>query len=213
MSTAALILAAGESKRFGEPKQLVDWKGKPLLEHVVERVRGWPDVDTVYVVLGARLQRIMDRVDLSMVTVIENLEWTEGVASSLRAGLDALIGNRTAERVLIVLADEPTVPREVVPLLLEAGRRSRRPVVIPRYKFERGHPVLVDRSIWPRLVAALEGDRGARNLFMSHTEWVEEVVIGEMPPRDIDTPSDLKEMRHSIRFDDPPGWTEQGSNR
>ena len=203
MGTAALILAGGESKRFGRPKQLVDWAGKPLLEYVIERVRGWPQVDSVYVVLGARAERIMKRVDLSSVTVIENFEWQEGVASSLRAGLDTLIGDRAAEQALIVLADQPTVPGEVIPMLLEARRRSRRPVVIPRYRFVRGHPVLVDRSLWPRLVAGLEGDQGARNLFLSHPEWVEEVRVGDTPPRDIDTPEDLDRLRRETGFDGP----------
>ena len=194
MSTAALVLAAGESKRFGEPKQLAGWRGAPLLEVVVKRILDWPGVELVYVVLGANSQRIMSRVDLSRVTVIKNCDWGEGVASSLRVGLDALIGDRAAERVLIALGDQPTVSPAVAPMLVEAGRRSRRPVVVPRYRFVRGHPVLIDRSLWPRLVAGLEGDRGARNQFLTHPEWVEEVLISEAPPQDIDTPEDLDRL-------------------
>ncbi|MDE0171094.1 MAG: nucleotidyltransferase family protein [bacterium] len=194
MSTAALILAAGESKRFGAPKQLAVWQGRPLLEHVVERVRGWPQVQSVYVVLGSRAEQIMETVDLSQSTVVENLDWAEGVASSLRAGLDALIGDRTAERALIALGDQPLVPDGVIPRLLEAGRRCGRPVVIPRYRFVRGHPVLVDRSLWPRLIAGVAGDLGARNLFLAHPEWVEEVLVAETAPRDIDTQEDLDDL-------------------
>jgi len=197
VSTVALILAAGEARRFGGPKQLADWGGIPLLEYVVGRVLDWPWVDGVYVVLGANSERIMSRVHLSTVTVIENLDWSEGVASSLRVGLDVLIGDRVAERVLIALGDQPTVSPAVVPMLLEAGRRSRRPVVIPRYRFVRGHPVLIERSLWPRLVAGLKGDQGARNQFLSHPEWVEEVLIAEGPPPDIDTPEDLDELRRA----------------
>ena len=207
MSTAALILAAGESKRFGEPKQLADWQGRPLLEHVVTRVRGWPRVQSMYVVLGANADLIMETVDLSDTTVVENLEWSEGVASSLRAGLDALIGDRTADRALIVLGDQPFVPGSVIPRLLEAGRRSKRPVVIPRYRFVRGHPVLVERSLWPRLVAGLEGDQGARNLFLTHPEWVEEVLVAETVPRDIDTQEDLDDLRGEVQPDRGSGWT------
>ena len=195
VNTAALILAAGESRRFGEAKQLIDWRGRPLLEYVVGRVCGWPQVDSVYVVLGAGAERIMDRVDISAATVVENPEWREGVASSLRAGLDALIGDRTAEAALIVLADQPGVSSEVVARLFEARRRSGRPVILPLYRFVRGHPVLVDSRLWPRLVAGLEGDRGARNLFLSHPEWVEEVFVGEDAPRDIDTRKDLEALR------------------
>ncbi len=194
MTTVALVLAAGESRRFGDTKQLVDWFGVPLLEYVVGQVTGWPEVNGVYVVLGANSEQIMSRVDLSAATVIENCDWKEGVASSLRVGLDALIGERTVNRAFITLGDQPTVPSDVIPRLLEAGRRSRRPVTIPRYRFVRGHPVLVERSLWPRLVAGLEGDQGARNQFLSHPEWVEEVLIGEPPPPDIDTPEDLDNL-------------------
>ncbi len=197
MSTVALILAAGESRRFGAVKQLVDWHGVPLLEYVIGRVGEWAEVDGVYVVLGANCEEIMGRVDLSSVTVIENCDWREGVASSLRVGLDALIGERTVNRVLITLGDQPTVSSDVVPRLLAAGRRTRRPVTIPRYRFVRGHPVLIERSLWPRLVAGLEGDHGARNQFLSHPEWVEEVLIGQPPPPDIDTPDDLDSLRAS----------------
>lgn len=200
MKTAALILAAGESRRFGEPKQLADWKGRPLLEYVAGRAAGWPRVDEVYTVLGAEAERIMERVDLTGVTVIENLDWREGIASSLRAGLDALLGDREAGAALVVLADQPMVPAAAVERLFEARRRSGRPVILPRYRFLRGHPVLLDRWLWPRLIAGLEGDQGARNLFLAHPEWVEEVTVGEDAPRDIDTPEDLRRLRRLHRI-------------
>ncbi len=200
MKTAALILAAGESRRFGEPKQLADWGGRPLLEYVAGRAAEWPRVDEVYAVLGAEAERIMERVDLSGVTVIENLDWREGIASSLRAGLDALLGDREAGAALVVLADQPMVPASAVERLFEARRRSGRPVILPRYRFVRGHPVLLDRWLWPRLIAGLEGDQGARNLFLAHPEWVEEVTVGEDAPRDIDTREDLRRLRRLHRI-------------
>lgn len=194
MTTAALILAGGESRRFGRPKQLADWRGKPLLGHVVAQVRGWTDLGAVYVVLGAGADRIMESVDLAGVTVVENLEWREGMGSSLRAGLDFLIGERSVDQALLVLGDQPTVHGGVVTRLLEAGKRSRKPVVIPRYRYSRGHPVLVHRTLWPELVTGLGGDQGARNLFLAHPEWVEEVPVEAMPPADIDTPDDLRRL-------------------
>ena len=195
MTTAALVLAGGESRRFGSAKQLADWRGKPLLEHVVEQVHRWPEVDAVYVVLGAAAEQIMETVDLGGAAVVENLEWGKGLGSSLQAGLDFLIGERSVDHALLVLGDQPNVPADVVPRLLEARRRSRRPVAIPRYRFTRGHPVLVHRTLWPALVTGLGGDQGARNLFLAHPEWVEEVPVDVRPPADIDTPDDLKNMR------------------
>ena len=201
MKTAALILAAGESKRFGGPKQLADWGGRPLLEHVVDQVGGWPQVDEIYAVLGANAGRIMESVDLpAAAVVVENHEWREGIASSLRAGLDALMGDGEAGAALVVLADQPMVPAAAVERLFEARRRSGRPVILPLYRFRRGHPVLLDRRLWPRLIAGLEGDQGARNLFLSRPEWVEEVFFGEDAPQDIDTPEDLARLRRLHRF-------------
>lgn len=197
MTTAALILAGGESRRFGSSKQLADWRGKPLLEHVVEQVHGWPEVDVVYVVLGAAAEQIMETVDLGGAAVVENLEWRKGLSSSLRAGLDFLIGERSVDQALLVLGDQPNVPADVVPRLFEAQRRSRRPVVIPQYRFTRGHPVLVHCSLWPALVTGLSGDQGARNLFLAHPEWVEEVLVDAMPPGDVDTPGDLRRLDRS----------------
>jgi len=194
VSVAALVLAGGEAERFGRPKQLADWKGKPLLVHVVDLVETWPEVESVHIVLGARAEEIMGQADLSGHTVIENLEWREGLGSSLRVGLDFLIGERLVEQALLVLGDQPHLTGVVVTKLVEARKRSRRPVVIPRYRFTRGHPVLVHRSIWPALVAGLEGDQGARNLFLSHPDWVEEVFVDAPPPGDIDTPEDLDRL-------------------
>ena len=194
MVTAALVLAGGESRRFGSPKQLADWRGKPLLAHVVAQVRGWPQVDAAYVVLGAAAEQIMEMVELGDAAVIENLEWREGMGSSLRAGLDFLVGERSVDQALVVLGDQPNVSGDVVPRLLEARRRSRRPVVIPLYRFTRGHPVLIHRLVWPALVAGLSGDRGARNLFLTHPEWVEEVLVDTMAPGDVDTPEDLRRI-------------------
>lgn len=194
MSTAALILAAGASRRFGSPKQLIDWNGVPLLQHVVGEVREWP-VDHIYVVLGAHAETILEQVDLDGVTVVENLGWEEGMASSLRVGLDALSNEVGIDRALVVLADQPRLPAATVEHLLAEQKRSRRPVAVPRYRYAWGHPVSIDRSLWPRIMASLEGDRGPKGLLQAHPEWVEEVWFEDLPPRDIDTPMDVEEMR------------------
>ena len=88
MSTAALILAAGSSRRLGRPKQLEVWGETNLLGHVVGLARTFP-VEEIWVVLGHQWERILKETDLEGVGVIENPEWEEGIASSIRVGLDA----------------------------------------------------------------------------------------------------------------------------
>jgi molybdenum cofactor cytidylyltransferase len=193
VSTAAVILAAGGSRRLGRPKQLEPWGGTNLLGHVVARTRAFP-VDEIWVVLGHDAERILEETDLADVGVVENPEWEEGIASSLRVGLDALNRLSRCERALIVIGDQPDPSVEVVTELLDSHIRSGKPVSIPKYRYTLGNPVVVDRSLWSRLMS-LEGDEGAMRLWQAHPEWVNEVWFSETPPRDVDTDRDIAEMR------------------
>lgn len=206
MSVAALVLAAGGSSRLGRPKQLEPWGGDTtLLEQIVASTRGYA-VDEVWVVLGAASDEIIDTVDLEECSVVENPEWEEGIASSLRVGLDALTRLSRVDRALIVIGDQPEVDPGVVAALLERSERSGSPVVVPKYRYTWGNPVVVDRSLWPRLMS-LSGDEGAMRLFRAHPEWVEEVWFEQLPPRDVDTDADIDELRPRIPgvAGDPPG--------
>lgn len=193
MSVAALILAAGDSSRLGRPKQLEPWGDRPLLGHVIDRTASFP-VGEVWVVVGANHEQILESVDLGAAGVIENPEWAEGIASSLRVGLDALLQLSRCESALIVIGDQPDVSSEVVEELLISHRKSSHPVSVPKYRYHRGNPVVVDRSLWPRLMS-LEGDEGAGRLWQAHPEWINEVWFSDLGPRDVDTELDVVEMR------------------
>lgn len=193
MSTAAVILAAGGSRRLGRPKQLEPWGEGNLLSHVVARTREFP-VEEVWVVLGHDYERIIEVTDLEKVGIIENPEWEEGIASSLRVGLDALTRLSRCDSALIVMGDQPSVPVEVVEELMDSHARAALPVSVPKYRYSWGNPVLVDRPLWPRLMS-LEGDEGARRLWQAHPEWVNEVWFSDLPPRDVDTETDIVELR------------------
>jgi molybdenum cofactor cytidylyltransferase len=193
MTTAAVILAAGESRRLGRPKQLEPWGETNLLSHVVARTRGFA-VEEVWVVLGHDYERILLQTDLDDVGIIENPEWEEGIASSIRVGLDALTRLSRCDRALIVLGDQPAVPTEVVEELMASHAQASHPVSVPKYRYNWGNPVLVDRSLWPRLMS-LEGDEGAQRLWQAHPEWVNEVWFSDLGPRDVDTETDVAELR------------------
>lgn len=193
MSTAAIVLAAGSSSRLGRPKQLEPWGENNLLGHVVKNVSGF-GVEETWVVLGHEMERILDESDLGDAGVVENPEWEEGIASSLRVGLDALTRLSRCDTALIVIGDQPDVSGEVVAGLLASHTKSGKSVSIPKYRYSWGNPVLVDRSLWPR-VMSLEGDDGAKRLWQSHPEWVNEVWFGEDSPKDVDTDSDVVDLR------------------
>lgn len=193
MSTAAIVLAAGGSQRLGRPKQLEPWGDTNLLGHVVDTTGAFP-VEEVWVVLGHDSERILEETDLGDAGVIENPEWEEGIASSIRVGIDALTRLSRCDRALIVIGDQPDISRAVVSALLESHQSSGRPVTVPKYRYSWGNPVVVDRSLWPRLMS-LDGDDGAKHLWQTHPEWVNEVWFPDVSPRDVDTESDVAELR------------------
>lgn len=191
-TTAALILAAGASRRLGRPKQLVPYGDGPLLAKVVASVRSWP-VDLVVVVLGAHADEILDAVEFGDAVVLLNEEWEEGMASSLRVGLDFLTRHPHVEKAFVVLGDQPEIPTDVPHALLAAAEESDRPALVPVYRWERGNPVLFRRRLWDRLMA-LEGDVGAAGLLKAHTDWVHEVRVDHRAPGDLDTEDDVTDL-------------------
>ncbi len=190
---ANLVLAAGGSSRLGRPKQLEPWGDITLLGTVLRRALTLGSQET-WVVLGAAYEKILDSVDFSPCHVVVNEEWQEGMASSLRVGLDALERGSRASAALILLGDQPGVSKETVTRIKEAYRPGITPVVVPRYRYTVSNPVLVERSMWRRLMM-LQGDRGAMQLFKAHPEWVTEAWVPDLPPEDVDDQQDVERLK------------------
>jgi molybdenum cofactor cytidylyltransferase len=190
---AALVMAAGGSSRLGRPKQLEPWAGNTLLGHVLDQIRKLP-FDHIFVVIGASSDEIIDSVDLEGCTVVENPEWEEGMASSLRVGLDAVLRLSRTDAVAIFLGDQPEIDADVVERLIKARKGSKRQAIVPKYRYTWGNPVIVESPLWPRLMS-LEGDEGAKGLLQAHQEWVLEIWFEHRPPRDVDTAADIEDLR------------------
>jgi molybdenum cofactor cytidylyltransferase len=193
MSIAALILAAGSSSRLGSPKQLLPWGEGPLLQHVVGQIRSF-GLEEIWVVIGHETDAILEQVDFGGASVVVNDEYTEGIASSMRVGLDTLTRESRADKVLIAMGDQPELRPDVVAELLQIAKREKRPAIVPKYRYTWANPVIIDRSLWARLMS-LEGDAGAQRLLQAHPEWVREVWFEHLPPRDVDTEQDVGELQ------------------
>jgi CTP:molybdopterin cytidylyltransferase MocA len=174
-----LVLAAGEGRRFGGPKQLAHVAGRPLIEHALAAVR---DLDRVVVVLGARADEIRAGADLAGAEVVVCEGWAEGMGASLRRGLAAAAG---AGEVVIVLADQPFITPEVVARVRAAPGDAARAV----YDRAPGHPVVLRRALLGR-VDELRGDAGFRGVAMTGVECADLA-----DPTDIDTQEDLEVVR------------------
>jgi molybdenum cofactor cytidylyltransferase len=186
---AALVLAAGRARRFGAQKLVAPLGETTVIGAVVDAVRA-SGVEYVVGVTGPSGEAVRSAVACA-VTWAENPDPARGMSSSVAAGIAALPPNVGA--VLVVLGDQPTVSPGVVRRLVETWRLGGGPIVAPSYRGVRGNPVLFDRSMFAML-AALEGEGGARDLIASDQSRVALVEVSEAPPMDVDTPSDYGEL-------------------
>jgi molybdenum cofactor cytidylyltransferase len=183
----AVVLAAGASRRFGAPKQLLPWKECTLLEHVVD-VALAAQADPVIVVLGFEADACRAALGDRPVRVVVNHDWAEGQSTSVRAGLAALPANTSA--ALFPLVDQPGVTSALINALIERHRATLAPVVWPEHMGQRGNPVLFDRITFPQLMR-LTGDTGGRPVLAAHAQHAERVPVSDPGVLfDIDTPDD-----------------------
>ena len=181
--TTGLVLAAGEGRRFGGPKQLAPLHGRPLLAHAVATARA-AGLDRVVGVLGARADAVRAEVDLAGVEVAVCENWAEGMSASLRCGLEAAAGS---DEVVVLLGDQPGVGAGAVARVRAAPGDAARAV----YGGVPGHPVVLRAGLLAR-AGELAGDAGFRALLGGATA----VECGDLgDPRDIDTRDDLEVMR------------------
>jgi molybdenum cofactor cytidylyltransferase len=188
-AVAAVVLAAGGSRRMGQPKQLLLVDGQPMVTRVVQAVLA-AGLSDVVVVLGAAADEVQPELAGLPVRLTVNKAWREGMASSLRAGL-ALV-SPTAEAALFVPADLPRLTAQTITAVVDCFAGTGKPIVIPTWQGCRGNPVLFARRLFPELLA-VQGDQGGRALFASHQQDIALVEVGdEGILLDVDTPEQYK---------------------
>lgn len=199
---AGIILAAGGSTRFGQPKQLLDWKGQPFVRAVAGTALE-AGLSPVVVVTGANAEQIELSVKDLNVTVIRNEAWESGQGSSIKAGIGLLAfastavatrrqgasplsARRVAGAAIFLLADQPQVTTSILRALVEKHAEALYPIVAPMVMDRRANPVLFDRVAFPDLLL-LEGDVGGRAIFHKHRveylPWHDDRLL-----LDVDTP-------------------------
>jgi molybdenum cofactor cytidylyltransferase len=184
-----VILAAGASRRFGSPKQLVRFEGQVLLQRVIAAATELTGA-AVSVVLGANAAEIASNLPSGSASIIINRGWQEGIASSIRAGVNRLPG--ACAGVLIMLADQPLVGGNNLRRLAAAWQRQPNSLVASRYGATTGVPAIFPRWCFPGL-SDLRGDQGARMLIRRYADHVVRMSMPEAAV-DIDYPEDLLEL-------------------
>jgi molybdenum cofactor cytidylyltransferase len=187
-----VLLAAGFSQRLGKPKQLLQYKGKSLLQHSIQAATT-SIAQPAIVVLGARAAALKEEVKESTVQVVINDEWQEGMASSIRCGIKALTRSYPAvEGAILMVCDQPYVTATLLNELLTAHQKTGKPIVACSYANTFGPPVFFHHSLFPGLLQ-LKGDTGARGLIKQYANEVE-VIPFPAGTVDIDTEQDYERL-------------------
>jgi molybdenum cofactor cytidylyltransferase len=185
-TTSIIILAAGASTRLGKPKQLLPWEGSTLLQHAVQ-VAGHLTPKPI-VVLGAHLEKLEAVLDPSTVEIVHNTAWKEGIASSIRIGLQTAI-KQQPQQVIFMVCDQPFVSAHLLEELLLAHQKTGKPIIASAYAGTVGIPALFQSAIFPQLLD-LEGDTGAKKIIQQNSglNWAVPFPMGHI---DIDSGEDF----------------------
>ncbi|WP_202421656.1 nucleotidyltransferase family protein [Nocardiopsis alba] len=186
---AGLLLAAGSGSRLGRPKALVELGGERLVDRGV-RMLAAGGCSPVLVVLGAADTRVEGAL------TVHNTDWSSGMGSSVRAGIDALPDS--VDAVLVALADQPLVTPAAVRRLVEAYEQGAR-AAVATYNGNPRNPVLLGREHWSTVYSMAERDVGARPFLRAYSHLVTSVSCDDIAsPEDIDTAEDLARMSEML---------------
>ncbi|MCM3870064.1 MAG: nucleotidyltransferase family protein [Pyrinomonadaceae bacterium] len=188
---SGLILGAGASQRFGQPKQLLPFGGTTLLGWVVAQAERATGLDELVVVLGRAADQIRQCVDFVGARVVENPVFEEGCASSYRAGIAAL--NSQSEAIMIILGDQPGIESEIIDRAAAEWRQGEAQIALCSYRGRKGHPMIFARPLFDQLVG-LHGDKAAWKLVDANPDLVQEIQFDLPFPDDINTPSDFERL-------------------
>ncbi|ULQ54870.1 nucleotidyltransferase family protein [Flavihumibacter rivuli] len=189
---AIVILAAGQSSRLGEAKQLLPYKGKSLLAQAVDTALA-TSIRPVVVVLGARNEAVAGELEGKEVVTALNAAWEEGMGSSLRCGLEkARSVAPETDAVIFMVCDQPYVTSDLLLQLVHTQESTLKPIVASSYGDQSGTPALFSSKIFPALLE-IKGDTGARKLIRQYADEVATIPFPE-GIIDIDTPSDYETL-------------------
>jgi molybdenum cofactor cytidylyltransferase len=195
MFVTGLVLAAGGSKRLGHPKQLLPYRGRPLLQAALD-VSAAAGFDQRLVTIGGSADEVIAAVDMGEAEVVVNDEYSSGCASSIAAAL-AVVDAR-ADGIVLMLGDQPEVTGEAISRLIADA--SPTAMGVCRYTDGRGHPFWLGRAVFAEL-ADLHGDKGVWKVLESGRHPTFEVAVDAPIPLDVDTWEDYETLLAAIASD------------
>ena len=186
----AIVLAAGQSKRMGEPKMLLPWGDTTVLEHVIHTLRS-AGLEDILVVTGGNRDGVEALVQGSARAVF-NPDYRKGeMISSLQVGLREASG----VAILVVLGDQPQVQKSTLELVYEVFFRTDSSIIVPSYNMRRGHPWIISKKHWGEILEMGMGD-SLRDFLNRHADEIQYVDVDDPGIlQDLDTPADYLKSR------------------
>ena len=191
-SCGIIMLAAGSSGRMGSPKQLLPYKNKSLLQYLINESKT-SFANSIVVVLGANAAAIQTGLQTETIHITINDEWNEGMASSIRCGINELKKiNPAIDAAILMVCDQPFVTAALLNDIITTQQQTNKLIVTSSYDKTNGPPALFHKSIFPELLQ-LKGDLGARSIVQ---KYANEVVSVAFPKGniDIDTAADYEAL-------------------
>ena len=180
-----VILAAGKSTRMKENKLLLKVNSETLIQHVVKAAKK-SSVDEIVVVLGHEAAKIKEQLAKLDCKVVTNENYTKGQSESVKVGLAAVTSN--SEAVMILPADVVLIDAESINKVVEEYRRSKSRIVIASHRQQSGHPILIDKTLFPEVAQIGEDTQGLKAVIDRHRTEIKYVEVGtENVLIDIDT--------------------------
>ena len=193
---SALILAAGKSQRFGSPKVLATFHGKPFLRLIRQNLQQ-AEIDKIVLVLGFQAEKYIAQLpDRKNFKIVINPDYERGQFFSLRKGLQSL--PEGTEAVLMCLIDQPHISAETYRALLQSGRKNKNAVIIPTFRGKGGHPIVLPSSLFQEILVAPENFT-LRDVLAQNKDRVRRIEITDYGIlEDIDTPEDLARLERKF---------------
>jgi len=191
-SCGIIILAAGASTRLGKPKQLLRYRGKTLLAYSINEAVN-SNADAVVVILGKDANLFKNEIDERKVRVAINASWEEGMASSLRLGMDTLLNDKPyIDAVIFMVCDQPYISSSLLNELIITQQKTTKQIVTSNYGDSIGPPALFHKKYFIELMK-LSGDAGARKIIQQNMNDVATILFPE-GKIDIDTKEDYDDL-------------------
>jgi molybdenum cofactor cytidylyltransferase len=190
---AVIILAAGQSSRLGQPKQLLKYQGKTFLQHAIDTAKQ-SSVKATIIVLGSGIEQILDIIETDGLYVVQNDDWQSGIASSISYGVKSLQDiNPEPDVVILMTCDQPFVSPGLLNELIAKQKETGKLIIASQYDDTIGIPALFHKSLFEQLTA-LKGDSGAKKLIHQNKDDVITIPFPE-GSIDIDTLGDYEALK------------------